>query len=404
MPTSDECGRRGTKNSAMSYQVRHGTCYDRIMRRLAVLISIIALAPVALANETIHVKVQGRERRCLLHVPVARGPMPLVLMFHGGGETPENTARISGFNAVANREHFIVAYPEGIERSWNDGRGTTGAAKDGVDDVAFVRALITEIRRTHNIDGRRIYATGVSNGGIFTNRLGCEMSDTFAAIGPVIGSIASGEAPRCHPSDSLAVIGMQGEADPFIPFEGGEAGGSRHIGAGGRVESARATQRLWASLNGCAVQPRVEQLPVANNDGTSVTRKTYGGCRAGTEVVWYEIAGGGHRWPGHPLRLERTVTKMLGAASMNIDATETIWAFFKAHAKRGADVSSANLINSAPLPRRQRLADEASALHSTLPSSSSTQTHPAASRARASRRSPSAGRRRAPHSSPNPGM
>jgi len=160
------------------------------------------------------------------------------------------------------------------------------------------------------------------------------MSGTFAAIGPVIGSIASDIAPRCHPSDPIAVVGIQGEADPLIPFEGGEAGGPRHVGAGGRVESARATQQLWGAANGCAPRPTVVALPVANNDGTSITHRTYGNCRAGTEVEWYEIAGGGHRWPGRPLRLERAVTKILGVGSMNMDATETIWAFFKAHPKR----------------------------------------------------------------------
>ncbi len=304
------------------------------MRKLAVLLAILTVGATHSRDQSIHITVQGRLRRCLLHVPGARGPLPLVVMFHGGGETPEGTARISALDAVADREHFIVAYPEGIEKSWNDGRGTTNAAKDGVDDIEFVRQLVAEIRRTHDIDPRRIYATGVSNGGVFTNRLGCEMAGSFAAIGPVIGSIASNIASTCHPAEPIAVIGIQGEADPLIPFEGGEAGGPRHIGAGGRVESSRATQRLWSAANGCAPQPTTFALPVANNDGTSITRRTFTGCRAGTEVEWYEIAGGGHRWPGHPLRLERTVTKILGVASMNMDATETIWAFFKAHPKR----------------------------------------------------------------------
>ncbi len=159
------------------------------------------------------------------------------------------------------------------------------------------------------------------------------MANVFAAVGPVIGTVASKVAPNCKPSQPIAVIGIQGVADPLMPFAGGEEGGQRHLGHGGRIESSRATQAMWASLDGCKAEPSVERLPVRVQDGTSVVKRSYGACRGGADVVWYEVEGGGHRWPGREARpaLEPLAGRILGVASANLDATETIWAFFAAH-------------------------------------------------------------------------
>src|SRR5205823_10209444 len=127
----------------------------------------------------------GHTRRYLLHVPDTPTGA-LVLAFHGGGESPENQQQISGFDALSDRSHFIVAYPEGVEKSWADGRGTTAADAQGIDDVGFTRAVVADIERTHAVDRARIFATGASNGGTMSHRLGCQMADTLAAIGPVI--------------------------------------------------------------------------------------------------------------------------------------------------------------------------------------------------------------------------
>jgi polyhydroxybutyrate depolymerase len=199
--------------------------------------------------------------------------------------------------------------------------------------VGFAKAVVADVARTHAVDRSRVYATGPSNGGIFSNRLGCEAADTFAAIGPVIGAIASGLAPACRPSAPVSVVGVQGVSDPVVPFSGGEVGGPLKGAAGGRVESSRGTQDLWRRLDGCAEGPSSVALPVLVDDGTAVTRRVYSGCRSRTEVAWYEIQGGGHRWPPHlaPGIQEAFVRREVGISSQNIDASATIWQFFSVH-------------------------------------------------------------------------
>jgi polyhydroxybutyrate depolymerase len=261
--------------------------------------------------------------------------MALVLAFHGGSQTAEQMEAMTGFSALADRAGFVVAYPQGIDNSWADGRGTTAADRKHVDDVAFVSAIVADVARRASINAKQIYATGPSNGGILSNRLGCELAVTLAGIGPVIAAIASDVAPRCKPASPIAVVAIQSVSDPLVPFNGGEVGDNGRIGAGGSVESARATQDLWRAADGCGAQPGITPLPVRVNDGTSVVRRQFPGCKSGTDVVWYEIQGGGHRWPPHQAATpaERIAAQLFGVSSQNIDATDTIWQFFKSHPK-----------------------------------------------------------------------
>ena len=299
-------------------------------------IGVDAQRRASLSRPLVSITYQGMTRRYLLHAPPAPNGS-LVLAFHGGSETPENLQEISGLSTLADKEHFIVAYPEGIGKSWADGRGTTVADRKGMDDVGFARSVVADIARSYPVDRARVYATGPSNGGIFANRLGCDAADTFAAIAPVIGTMPSAVASRCRPSAAVAVIGVQGVADPVVPFDGGDVGGTLDgEAAGGRVESSRATQELWRSLDGCAANLTTVIDPPRVHDGTSVTRRSFDGCRAGTEVVWYEVTGAGHRWYPHESRglPERMARRTLGISSQNIDASYVIWQFFAAHPKR----------------------------------------------------------------------
>ena len=286
--------------------------------------------------DSVTLTVKGIARRYLLHVPDSPNGA-LVLAFHGGGETPENQEEISKLDTLSDRSRFIVAYPEGVGKSWADGRGTTAADMQGVDDVGFAREIVMDIARTHAVDRTRVFATGPSNGGIFVSRLGCDAADLFVAIAPVIGTIATKLAPTCRPAAPVAVVGVQGVADPVVPFGGGDVGGTlKGAAAGGAVEGSRAAQELWRSLNGCDPTPASTPMRAGVQDGTSVTRRVYANCRA--DVVWYEIAGGGHRWPPHRAQgvAETLARRTLGVSSQNIDASETIWAFFASHPRTRA--------------------------------------------------------------------
>lgn len=291
-------------------------------------------------TQSVAITSGGLNRRYLLHVPpdaAGARPLPLVLAFHGGSQSPEDMESMSGLSTAADRDRFIAVYPEGIDKSWADGRGTTSADKKGVDDVAFTRAVLADIEKTHAVDRARVFATGPSNGGTFSHRLGCQMADTLAAIGPVIAAMPSNLAPSCRPSGPVAVVSIQGTSDPLMPFGGGEEdqGSRNHLGVGGRIESARATEELWRSIDGCGANPSMTALPARVDDGTSVTRRAFTSCRAATDVTWYDVQGGGHRWPPHQPRgpAEALARRAFGVSSQNIDATAVLVQFFSEHGR-----------------------------------------------------------------------
>lgn len=284
-------------------------------------------------DETI--TVDGRERTYYVHLPPGLSPSgsyPLVFNFHGGRGSGHQQAELSKMNAYADRYGFIAVYPDGIEKNWNDGRGTTEPAKMGIDDVKFVRAVYDKLRSTYAVDAKRVYSTGISNGGMFSYRLACDMSDVFAAIGPVVGSLATRHRPNCKPASPVAVVSIMGDADEFVPLQGGEEGWKNGKGDGGTLESEGAMKEFWSKHNACSAQPSVTQLPVRVNDGTSVRKVTFSGCRNGADVVFYTVAGGGHTWPPNEFKWG-FMNRMAGKSSQNIDATEVIWDFFSRHPK-----------------------------------------------------------------------
>lgn len=235
----------------------------------------------------------------------------------------------SGFDRLADDSGFLAVYPDGIDKSWNDGRGgDTRAGALGVDDVGFVSSLIDRLVADENVDPARIFATGMSNGAMFTEDLGCRLSAKLAAIAPVAGTLPAADAPDCAPTHPLPVLEIHGTADPVVPYQGGVVRvTSGNLGGSGSspVLSTDATQQLWRAKNGCG-QPDTANLPSRTDDGTSVTTYT-AACAGGTSVVLYSVTGGGHSWPGGQQYLPAA---LIGPVSHQFDATETIWRFFAA--------------------------------------------------------------------------
>lgn len=279
----------------------------------------------------------GLERSYLLHVPTtldASRPVPLVLVLHGGGGTGARMVQLTGggFNTLAERDGFLVAYPDGIEKHWNDGRAgvTWRAHLGGVDDVGFIAALIERLTRDWPVDARRVYVTGASNGGMMAVRLGCELADTIAAIAPVIAAMPAALAPHCAPAAAaLSVLFMIGVQDPLVPWEGGEVRlGRKNFGT---VLSVAESVKFWVTHNRCRISPVVTDEPDRDpRDGTRVRRESYDSCRDGTAVVLYAIDGGGHTWPGGYQYLPERV---IGKGSRDLDGAEVIWNFFKRQEK-----------------------------------------------------------------------
>lgn len=265
----------------------------------------------------------GRTRTYLLHVPPQYNPprqMALVLALHGRFGDGKSMVSLTHLNSVADQYGFIVAYPDGYQRSWADGRGASVADKAGVDDVAFLSSLITTLSGEYAIDVQRIYVTGISNGGFMALRLSCDLSNKIAAVAVDAATFPVDLAARCAPSHPMPVLLMNGTADPLVPYAGGVVAGDR-----GEILSAAATAEKWQTLDGCDSAPALATIPTTANDGTPVNLKTYDGCSRGAQVQFYTIDGGGHTWPGG---LQYLPASVVGKTTRNLDASQTAWLFF----------------------------------------------------------------------------
>lgn len=281
----------------------------------------------------------GRERTFRLYVPASHHrsrPAPLFIALHGGGGTGAAMERLTdgGLNRLAVRDGFIVVYPDGVERHWNDGRGVSDyrAHRENIDDVGFISALIDHLAQTHGIDRSRVYAAGISNGGLFSQRLARELAPRIAAIGVVAISMSDKIALMRAPARPVSVVLIPGTDDPLVPWAGGDlgfAGSRRKVGT---VLSVAETVAAWVSLNRCSPSPAVTREPDRSpQDGTRVRREAYGPCGDGSEVVLYAVEGGGHTWPGGWQYLPE---RFVGRTSRDIDANEILWSFFRKQAIR----------------------------------------------------------------------
>jgi polyhydroxybutyrate depolymerase len=274
----------------------------------------------------------GLKRDYCIHVPPSydkNRSMPLVIALHGGGTTGKMTEilTLGGFNTLADRDGFVVVYPDGIGRHWDDGR--EGARyythKEKIDDVGFISSLIDHLVNELNIDNKSVYVTGISNGATMSNRLACELSEKISAIAPVAGAMPKGL--NCSPSKPISVLAINSVEDPLVPWGGGDIRlGFLKVG---KVLSVNETVSYWAIHDNCSSSPNVTWEPDKDpQDGTRVRKEVYENCGNGTEVVLYAIEGGGHTWPGGIQYLPKIV---IGRTSRDIDANEVIWNFFKEH-------------------------------------------------------------------------
>jgi polyhydroxybutyrate depolymerase len=278
------------------------------------------------AGETLHTLTHGgRERSYITYVPASangKEPIPLVFVLHGGTGNAQSAIRMSGFNEITERNGFIAVYPNGTGRlsdekllTWNGGACCGYAQEEDVDDVGFMRAIVAELQSQTAIDAKRIYATGMSNGGILSHRLACEAADLFAAIAPVSGTL---NFPPCNPSQPVSVIEFHGTEDQHVPYDGGY--GPKSI-VNVDFTSVQYSVGFWVSFDGCSSQPQT----ISFND---IRHEIWTGCADSTSVELYTIIGGGHSWPGGPGGLVS-----LDKPTTTISASELIWEFFAAHPK-----------------------------------------------------------------------
>ncbi len=274
--------------------------------------------------------VGHRTRTYRVHTPPGRHPQPLPLLIalHGGGGSGLQMQRNYGFDELADREGFIVAYPDGTGRlrqiglTWNGGTCCGYALDQQVDDVAFLRAMVADAVREFPVDRSRIYVTGHSNGGMMAHRFAREAADLIAAAAPVAGATLDLAA---RPSRAVPLVHIHSVDDPRAAWDG-----SIHVGDAGTGASPDEAIRWWVQQNGCASTPTVAApiswMPPGGGAAHTATRITYGGCRESAEVVLLKLTGTGHAWPGHgpAARADRT-----GPLTQVIDATSEVWGFVK---------------------------------------------------------------------------
>lgn len=268
----------------------------------------VSAIPVGSSSRTI--EVDGQSRHYLVYRPAGTSnPSPLVMMLHGGFGSAKQAESSYGWNAEADAEHFVVVYPDGQGGAWNVGGGCCGTpGRTNLDDVAFLSAVVSDVESALPIDHARVFATGISNGGMMAYRLACDTS-LFAAIGPDSATVL-GECTSPHP---VSVIAIHGTADHNIPYDGGAGSGAEKIDG----PAIPAVNQLWRTANSCAP-------PASTVDGQVATSTAE--CPGATTIELITIAGAGHQWPGSSVHRAGADTPYPG-----LDATNVIWAFFAAH-------------------------------------------------------------------------
>jgi polyhydroxybutyrate depolymerase len=271
--------------------------------------------------------VDGITRTYLLIEPMPESaqPIPLILALHGGGGTARSMCAMPGGLATpAQREGYLLVCPQGVERHWNDGRVIQAwrSHADDIDDVGFLMTLVEHLSQLYNIDEKRIFATGISNGGQMSYRLACEQSSRIVGIAPVVASMAV--SLECRPESPVSVLVINGTEDPLVPYGGGEITAlQRSLGS---VKATWEVLEFWAQSNQCNQEAGSIQLPeLEPNDGTHAILHTYSPCLNGASVELYEIVGGGHTWPGANQYLPEF---LIGRLSHEIQASEVIIEFF----------------------------------------------------------------------------
>jgi polyhydroxybutyrate depolymerase len=270
----------------------------------------------------------GRERTYRLYVPgkrVARPPLLVVL--HGGGGHGAHTQATLGqrFDALADAAGVLVAYPDGVDRHWNDGRGDLPArtVQENVDDVGFLRALVAALAERYAVDRERVYVAGMSNGAMMSLRLACEAADTFRGVFAVAGNLGSGLAARCRPARVTRLALAFGTDDPIVPWAGGDV---RAFGrTRGHVLSTRDTWATFTAAARCRSERSDAPQDRERDDGTELVVHRAVDCEDDADLRLYEVRGGGHVWPG---RTARDRPRLTGRATRELDASAEAWAFF----------------------------------------------------------------------------
>ena len=257
------------------------------------------------------ITVAGQQRTYRVYRPSTvdpNAPAPLVLILHGNGSTGDDMANTTQFDITADSHAFIAVYPDGIEKSWNGDFCCEPAPTLGVDDLAFLNALIPQLEHDYTVDKKRVFMTGFSSGAIMAYRYACQGAVPVRATAPVAGAMLLTET--CNPKQPTSLLAINGTADGEVPYQGGHllpgASANDQI-----VPPAPSVAALWAQLNKCSAA-----VSTSTTGPVSVNR--WSGCSGGVSVQLETVTGAGHTWYANGF----------GPADGAIDASTVIGNFF----------------------------------------------------------------------------
>lgn len=280
---------------------------------------------------------EGLERSYWLYRPSRRklsDSIPVLFVLHGGGGLAKNMPRFTKkqFHQLADRDGFLVVYPQGYGNQWNDGRdpetypplAKQPAWKDNLDDVGFLVEILERLDARYSIDREKVFVCGNSNGGFMSNRLLCDRPDVFRGAGVITATMDKSYFSECHPNQPVGLVIMNGTADDAIPYDGGPQ--LVFSVQRGDILSTEEYTDFWVAHNNCQTQKPQVSIPDQDGDGTHVSVQEYTDCDDHSRVVLYTIHEGGHTWPGAKSPLYELIA---GKTSMEIVACEVLWEFFQ---------------------------------------------------------------------------
>ena len=301
--------------------------------RFILLFSFLLFSIVSSSQQTIDASIMhdGEERLYKLYIPDSYSEngaaVPLVFNFHGYGSNAGEQMFYGNFRGIADTENFLIVHPEGLL----DDMGSThfnAQWQSTVDDIGFTSALIDELLANYNIDATRVYSTGMSNGGFMSHTLACELSDKFAAVASVTGSMTTDQVnTTCNPATPRPVMQIHGTADLVVPYNGNNLW----------MAPVEDVVNLWVSKNECDTAPIITPVEDVNTtDGSTAEHYIYKNGTNGAEIEFYKITEGGHTWPGTVFVFDGT--------NLDFSASEKIWEFFAQYDINGRIITSVDLL------------------------------------------------------------
>ncbi len=285
---------------------------------------LCSLLPAFAGERARAVAVDGLARSYTLITPdKVPAPLPLLIVYHGGGQTAERSRRYTRFDEWAGRQNYAVVYPRGKSNQWNDGRVSDDIAERDADDVEFTRKIIDQLVAEGVADSGRVFLTGASNGGMMALRAACELGPVIAGVAPVVANLPVDWDCRAKAMPALFIHGTD---DAFMPYEGGRVAAGKTRRNLGSVRSVDDTIAVFEGMNGCSGVKETKTLDEVGRDKTAAVITDYDCTSAPLRQI--EIQGGGHTWPG--ARTGILADWVLGNTSEEVNATAEIWNFFKA--------------------------------------------------------------------------